>query len=43
MDSPLGFERAAMREKMVVACKIFTVPAIQVLFRAMMFLRRWNY
>jgi hypothetical protein len=43
MDFPLGLERTVMREKMVVACSIFTVFAIQASFRAMMLLRRWNY
>jgi len=43
MDFLLGFERVAMREKMVVACTLFNVLAIHVSFRAMMLLRRWNY
>ena len=43
MDFPFCFESVAMPEWMVVACNIFTAFAIQVSFRALMLLRRWNY
>jgi hypothetical protein len=38
-----GFEDEAMREKLAVVRDTLIVLGIQLVFRAVMMLRRWNY
>lgn len=38
-----GFEEVAMREKLVAVRDTLIVLGLQLMFRAVMLLRRWNY
>jgi hypothetical protein len=38
-----GFEEVAMREKLAAARDTLIVLGLQLVFRAVMLLRRWNY
>jgi hypothetical protein len=43
MAMPTGFEGFAMREKLVAVRDTLIVLGLQMVFRAVMLLRRWNY
>lgn len=43
MALSIGFEETPMREKLVAARDTLIVLGLQIVFRAVMLLRRWNY
>jgi hypothetical protein len=43
MPFPVNCEEISMREKLTVARDTIIVFALQMVFRAMMLLRHWNY
>jgi len=43
LSRPSAFEETAMREKMAAVRDTMIVLGLQLVFRAFMMLRRWNY